>query len=60
MCKGKQWDKFSLYESTIDLISDDGFNIKDEYIPLRADSTQKIDFNQVSVAEMPISNMENP
>ena len=52
--------KFPLNQSTFDLISDAGFNIKDEFISTRADSTLKIEFYQVSVAEMPTSIMENP
>ena len=49
MYKGKQWVKFPFDQSTLDLISDDDFKLKDEYISLRADSTQKIEFSQVSV-----------
>ena len=49
MYKSKQWVKFLFDQSTLDLISDDDFNIKDEFISLRADSTLKIEFSQVSV-----------
>ena len=49
MYKSKHWVKFPFDQSTLDLISDDDFNIKDEFISLRADSTLKIEFNQVLV-----------
>ena len=47
--KGKQWVKFPSDQSTLDLISDDDFKLKDEFISLRADSTLKIEFSLVSV-----------
>ena len=34
MYKGKQWVKFPFDQSTLDLISDDGFKLKDEFISL--------------------------
>ena len=49
MYKSKQWVKFPFDQSTLDLISDNDFNIKDEFISLRADSTLKIEYTQVSV-----------
>ena len=49
MYKGKQWVKFPFDQSTLDLISDYDFKLKEEFISLRADSTLKIEFSQVSV-----------
>ena len=49
MYKGKQWVKFPFDQSTLDLISDYDFKLRDEFISLRADSTLKIEFSQVSV-----------
>ena len=59
MCKSKQWVKFPFDQSTLDLISDDDFNIKDEFISLRADSTLKIEFNQVTVDQFWIRRLDD-
>ena len=58
MYKRKQWVKFPFDQSTLDLILDDDFNIKDEFISLRADSTLKIEFNQVSVDQFGIRRLD--
>ena len=58
MHKSKQWVKFPFDKSSLDLISDDDFNIKNEFISLRADSTLKIEFNQVSEDQFGIRRLD--
>ena len=57
MFKIKQWVQFPFVQSTADHIDDDQFSLKEEYISLRADSSLKIEFDQVPLAEFWIARL---
>ena len=58
MFKIKQWVQFPFDQSTVDCIDDDQFSLKEEYISLRADSSLKVEFNQVPLAEFWIARLD--